>query len=253
MNRRTTCRDRRRRNGRPRRGAALAARGFAVTSLEAAARPGGKMREVEVGGRRDRRRADRPDDALGVRRDFRRCGGVFVRSGRPSPRRQARTPRLGGRLPCSTSFQRSSAAQTRSPGFAGAREAEGYRRFCARAQAIYETLRDSFIRASRPGPLALTARVGAAHLPDLMRISPFTAMWRRFGGVFRRSASAPAFRPIRDLLRLVSVPRPRDADACRPCRAGGRLARRWRNGAAGRGVVRSGASLAARCFGSAAE
>ena len=30
--------------------AALAARGFAVTSLEAAERPGGKMREVEVGG-----------------------------------------------------------------------------------------------------------------------------------------------------------------------------------------------------------
>ena len=87
----------------------------------------------------------------------------------------------GSRLDLFSDIERSADAIAR---FAGAREAEGYRRFCARAQAIYETLRDSFIRAPRPGPLALTARVGVARLPDLIRISPFTTMSRALEGYF---------------------------------------------------------------------
>ena len=50
---------------------ALSARGFQATVLEAAEQPGGKMREVEAAGLRDRRRADRAHDALGVRWDVR--------------------------------------------------------------------------------------------------------------------------------------------------------------------------------------
>ena len=62
--------------------------------------------------------------------------------------------------------------------FAGAREADGYRRFCKRAESIYRTLRDSFICGSRPGPVELAMRVGLSRLPDLMRISPFTTLSR---------------------------------------------------------------------------
>ena len=62
--------------------------------------------------------------------------------------------------------------------FAGAREADGYRRFCKRAESIYRTLRDTFISGSRPGPVELATRVGLSRLPDLMGISPFTTLSR---------------------------------------------------------------------------
>ncbi len=87
----------------------------------------------------------------------------------------------GARLDLYSDVERSADAIAR---FAGAREADGYRRFCRRAQAIYETLRDSFICGARTGPLGLAARVGARRLPDLVRISPFTTLWRALGGYF---------------------------------------------------------------------
>ena len=163
--------------------AALAARGFAVTSLEAAERPGGKMREVEVGGSM----IDVGPTVLTMRWAF---DEVFEDAGaslshQVGLRRIDRIARHawsdGSRLDLFSEIERSADAIAL---FAGAREAEGYRRFCARAQGIYETLRDSFIRASRPGPLALTRRVGVTRLPDLIRISPFTTMWRALEGYF---------------------------------------------------------------------
>ena len=69
--------------------------------------------------------------------------------------------------------------------FAGAREAEGFRAFLRRAQAIYETLEGPFLRGSRPNLLSLTARVGLSRLPDLWRISPFTTLWDALGEHFR--------------------------------------------------------------------
>ena len=45
----------------------MAARGYETVVLESAGAPGGKMREVSVGGRMHRRRPDRFHDALGVR------------------------------------------------------------------------------------------------------------------------------------------------------------------------------------------
>jgi 1-hydroxycarotenoid 3,4-desaturase len=163
--------------------AMLAARGFAVTVLEAAGRPGGKMREVEVGGSM----IDAGPTVLTMRWAF---DELFDDAGASLSswvglRRIDRIARHawsdGSRLDLFSDIDRSAEAIAR---FAGAREAQGYRRFCARAQAIYETLRDSFIRASRPGPLTLTARVGVRRLPDLIRISPFTTMWRALEGYF---------------------------------------------------------------------
>jgi 1-hydroxycarotenoid 3,4-desaturase len=163
--------------------AMLASRGLAVTLLEAAERPGGKMREVEVGGSM----IDAGPTVLTMRWAF---DELFDEVGTSLSswvglRRVDRIARHawsdGSRLDLYSDTDRSADAIAR---FAGAQEALGYCRFCARAQAIYETLRDSFIRASRPGPLALTARVGLGRLPDLIRISPFTTMWRDLEGYF---------------------------------------------------------------------
>ena len=68
--------------------------------------------------------------------------------------------------------------------FAGARDAQGYRDFCRRAQRIFDTLKDSFIAASRPDPLTLSRRIGMGRIGDLLGISPFSVMWRELGRYF---------------------------------------------------------------------
>ena len=95
-------------------------------------------------------------------------------------------------------------------GLAGAREAEGYRRFCARAQAIYETLRDSFIRASRPGPLA----ADRAHPPRTFPIlsgsrpsPPCGALWRGISPIRVCASFSADTRPT--AVRLRSSPQRR--------------------------------------------
>ena len=69
--------------------------------------------------------------------------------------------------------------------FAGAREAEGYRRFCARAAEVYRTLEGPFIRAERPSPVDLAQRVGLSGLGSLWRIQPFATLWSALGEYFR--------------------------------------------------------------------
>jgi 1-hydroxycarotenoid 3,4-desaturase len=163
--------------------AALSARGFCVAVLETAARPGGKMREVEEGGFA----IDVGPTVLTMRWTFEQ---IFDDAGASlsdfvALRRVERLARHawsdGVQLDLYSDIGRSADAIGR---FAGAREADGYRRFSARAQAIYETLRDSFIGAAQTGPLGLAARVGLAHAPDLFRISPFTSLWRALEGYF---------------------------------------------------------------------
>lgn len=69
--------------------------------------------------------------------------------------------------------------------FAGAREAEGYRRFCARAAEVYRTLEGPFIRGDRPSPVDLAQRVGLSGLGSLWRIQPFATLWSALGEYFR--------------------------------------------------------------------
>ena len=153
---------------------ALAANGFRTTVIEATDRPGGKARAIPVAGRP----IDVGPTVLTMRWVFDR---LFEDAGASVSDwvKLVRTERLarhawgdGSRLDLYSDVDRSADAIGR---FAGPREAEGYRRFAKRAEAIYETLRDSFIAGSRVGPIELSARIGLNHLG---RISPFTPMWR---------------------------------------------------------------------------
>ncbi len=130
--------------------ALLAARGARVTVLESALRPGGKMREVEAGGKA----IDVGPTVLTMRWVFEQ---LFEEAGAALSDAVGltRTDRLarhawgnGARLDLFSDIERSANA---IGVFAGAGEAEGYRRFCARAQSIYETLRDPFICGPRGG------------------------------------------------------------------------------------------------------
>jgi 1-hydroxycarotenoid 3,4-desaturase len=58
--------------------------------------------------------------------------------------------------------------------FAGAREAEGYKRFAADSARIHDTLKDSFMLAQRGSLLGL---IGKAGLGPLIGIKPFATLW----------------------------------------------------------------------------
>ena len=130
---------------------AFAAHGFRTTVIEATDRAGGKMRAIPVGGRP----IDVGPTVLTMRWVFDR---LFEDAGASIADwvRLVRAERLarhawadGSRLDLYSDVDRTAGEIGR---FAGARDAEGYRRFAKRAEAIYDTLRDSFIAGSRVGP-----------------------------------------------------------------------------------------------------
>lgn len=162
----------------------LAARGLDVTVLEKAATPGGKMRELAAGPAR----VDAGPTVFTMRWVFEE---LFAAAGaslsdhltlRPAGTLARHAWTGGSRLDLFSDIDRSAAAIGE---FAGAAEARGYRDFCARAQGIYDTLEGPFIRAQRPNPISLGQRVGLANIGGLMRISPFTTLWKALGEHFR--------------------------------------------------------------------
>jgi 1-hydroxycarotenoid 3,4-desaturase len=68
--------------------------------------------------------------------------------------------------------------------FAGAADAQGYRDFCARSRALYETLEHSFIAAQQPSPVELVRRVGFSNLGPMLQTTPFQSLWSALGRHF---------------------------------------------------------------------
>jgi 1-hydroxycarotenoid 3,4-desaturase len=162
----------------------LARAGLSVTVLERAATAGGKMREVAVG---DARLDAGPTvftmrwvfDAL-----FDAAGADFDQAVRLQPlevlARHAWS--LDERLDLFADRDRSVEAIGL---FAGAQEARGYRAFCADAGRIYDTLRDTFLTAQKPGPIGLSQAIGLSRVGDLLGLKPFDTMQRALGAHFR--------------------------------------------------------------------
>jgi len=162
----------------------LALAGVEVTVVERAGGPGGKLREVEVAGRR----LDAGPTVFTLRGVFEE---IFADAGTTLEERLALTPLdvlarhawgPGERLDLHADRARSAEAIA---AFSGVAEARRYLAFSDRARAVFETLEASFIRASRPSPAGLVARVGLAALDELWRIRPFTTLWRALGRHFR--------------------------------------------------------------------
>ena len=162
----------------------LARRGAAVTVLERAATPGGKMREVMVGGSP----IDGGPTVFTMRWIFE---GLFADAGasldavlslQKADILARHAWRAGGRLDLFADITRSADA---IGDFAGAAEARGYRAFCARSADIFRTLRGSFIAAERPSPLDLVKRVGFTNIAALIRTAPMKTLWDALGEHFR--------------------------------------------------------------------
>jgi 1-hydroxycarotenoid 3,4-desaturase len=69
--------------------------------------------------------------------------------------------------------------------FAGKAEGEGYRRFCQASRDIYDTLRVPFIASQKPNPLSLVSRVGFDRLDAMWRTAPHKTMWQALGTYFK--------------------------------------------------------------------
>ncbi len=163
---------------------ALARQGFAVTVVERAQQPGGKMRQVAIGGSR----IDAGPTVFTMRWVF---DEIFEAAGatlddylslRPAEvlARHAWGP--SERLDLFGETARSADAIAN---FAGPSEAAGYLDFFREAQGIHDTLRDTFLAAAKTGPIGLAMRVGLRHTEALLRIRPFETMWSALGSHFR--------------------------------------------------------------------
>jgi 1-hydroxycarotenoid 3,4-desaturase len=163
---------------------ALAAKGHAVTVLERAATPGGKMRRVVAGGAA----MDAGPTVFTMRHVF---DAVFAEAGlrlddhlrlRPCDVLARHAWADGGRLDLFADVDRSADAIA---AFAGRPEGEGYRRFCREAAAMFATLDRSFIQAASPSLTGLVAGAGPFGLMNLLATRPFSTMWQALGAHFR--------------------------------------------------------------------
>jgi 1-hydroxycarotenoid 3,4-desaturase len=161
----------------------LAQAGLAVTVVETATSPGGKLRQIVVDGRR----IDAGPTVFTMRWVFEE---LFAAVGEDLGTRLALRPAsilarhawsAGERLDLFADIDRSAAAIGR---FAGASEAQGYREFCKRAQRIYQTLEAPFLRAAKPSPLSLVTAGGLRGLGALGSLAPFSSMWKALGDYF---------------------------------------------------------------------
>jgi 1-hydroxycarotenoid 3,4-desaturase len=162
----------------------MAVRGLAVTLVETAPTPGGKMREVEVGGTK----IDAGPTVFTMRWVF---DEIFEEAGvslsdclilRPAETLARHSWNRIDRLDLCTDAGRNVDAVAQ---FANKAEAAGYLRFCDRARSIYETLRGPFICDSRPSVFDLVQRVGLGRLDQLVRVSPFSTLWNSLGEYFQ--------------------------------------------------------------------
>lgn len=161
----------------------LARRGLAVTVLERAQQPGGKMREVDLDGHR----IDSGPTVFTMPWVFEElftAAGSDLRNHlelHPAELLARHFWRDGGQLDLFADLEQSVAAIA---AFSGHDEARRYRAFCERAHQVFKTLEGPFIRSQRPSPWSLIAASGLRGLLDLWRIQPFNSLWRGLGKYF---------------------------------------------------------------------
>lgn len=162
----------------------LARRGTRVTVFDRAARPGGKMREVDIHGQR----IDSGPTVLTMPWIFEE---LFADAGSridehlellPADLLARHAWADGGRLDLFADVNRSARAITE---MSGQDEGRRYVEFCRHARQVYETLYGPFMRSQRPGMLSLAASSGLSGLVDMWRIHPFETLWHRLGKSFR--------------------------------------------------------------------
>lgn len=162
----------------------LAVAGFAVTVVERAATPGGKMRRLQVGGQD----LDAGPTVLTMRWVFEE---LFARANlslsealtlEPASLLARHAWSAHERLDLYADPQRTADA---IGAFSGPAEARGFLAFAERAKRIYQTLERPFIRMPCDSVQTLMKSVGLRGMGGLARISPFDTLWKALSEHFR--------------------------------------------------------------------
>jgi 1-hydroxycarotenoid 3,4-desaturase len=161
----------------------LAQAGLDVTVCEAAATPGGKLRQVRAGPAT----IDAGPTVFTLRPVF---DAIFAIAGARLEDHLTLEPldclarhawEDGASLDLFADLEKSAAAIA---DFAGAAAAAAYRAFAGRAAKIFETLDFSFMQTHQPRLAGLIRNAGPAHLGGLLNLSPFSNMWDELGRYF---------------------------------------------------------------------
>lgn len=161
----------------------LATHGVQVRLFERAATPGGKMREVTVGGQQ----IDAGPTVFTMRWVF---DDLFADAGaKLDEYLQLQPAEIIARHAWSEHERLDLFAdQARSVeaigDFAGAAAARGYLAFCEQARATYNTLDETFIHSTQPSLLGLISRCGMRGLGNLRSIKPYDTLWQALGEYF---------------------------------------------------------------------
>jgi 1-hydroxycarotenoid 3,4-desaturase len=161
----------------------LAQAGLDVTVLEAAAAPGGKLRELKIG--------EAAIDAGPTVFTLRPIFEAIFADAEARLEDHLTLERLdvlarhawddGAQLDLFADPARNIDA---IGAFAGSAAASGYAKFSARAKAIFETLDESFMQTQQPGLLGLVRNAGAKRGAGLLTLSPFASLWDELGRYF---------------------------------------------------------------------
>lgn len=155
----------------------LARQGLKVTLLEAAAAPGGKLRQLMAGGVG----VDSGPTVFTMRWVF---DGLFEAAGSRLEDHLRLEPlhilarhawAAGSQLDLYADARESAEAIGR---FSSAAEARRFLAFCDQARKVYDTLEAPYIRSSRPDPASLTRAIGWGGTLALSRLGPFRDLWR---------------------------------------------------------------------------
>jgi 1-hydroxycarotenoid 3,4-desaturase len=166
----------------------LAQRGLQVTLVEAAAAPGGKMRQLQVDGVP----IDAGPTVFTMRWVF---DQILAQAGssldalvglQPLPvlARHAWRGELPGQpatLDLHADLQASADAIAQ---FAGPAEGRRYLGFCDEARRVYQRLEGPHIRSQRPSVLKMVRELGPGGLATLTGLGPFATLWTRLGHHF---------------------------------------------------------------------
>jgi 1-hydroxycarotenoid 3,4-desaturase len=162
----------------------LARQGLAVTVLERAAQPGGKLRQLLAGGAP----VDSGPTVFSMRWVFE---SLFADAGVALEDELRLSPLSvlarhawgdGGRLDLFADAAQSAQAIGE---FAGAAQARRFLAFCAQVQQVYQALEGPYIRSSRPSPIGLSRDLGLRGLSVLWRLGPFRDLWRALAPHFQ--------------------------------------------------------------------
>ncbi len=162
----------------------LATRGVQVTLVEAAAAPGGKMRQLAVAGQR----IDAGPTVFTMRWVFEQILAAAKATLSDLPPLQP-LPVLArhawrGHAPTLDLFAERARSVEAVGDFAGAAEARRFAVFCDEARAVYQALEAPYIRSARPTPLSMARGLGLPGLATLARLGVMPSLWTRLGHHF---------------------------------------------------------------------